>query len=727
MWKFIKRRKWTISFIALIAVIGISGLQFDVVPKDSTQTIGQGTVVLKIGTAEASAIVDYTCDGTDDNIQFQGALDALPANGGTIEILAGNYDFTNGTTVTRALDNVTIIGTGRGTYITCDGVTAIFTAGGNNWTIKDLRTDAGGLNMGATTGWSWENVTINADYYAYRTPRATTTGADWEIPTGRGATYVVAASDAPAQVKAQADYICDGTNDQVEIQAAIDACPATGGVVELSTGTFSVVPSINIDSGITVIGQGVSTLINVQEGTAAVWDAFYTNTESDIRLSSIKFNLGGNLHATAFHFLNITRLMVDNLIITNGDIDSSYSGSAVQSSTDAVVCYCTVDSVYNFGLSNSTNSAFIRINLDNTFDNGLICGDNTGLRILECKVNNVPYGIDIGSSNNVVISGCTVTNAKSLSCINVEPTAAGVLTYAVTIDNNYLYVNSVNRYGIQFANAGGGSATEVAITNNHINNSKYGIMFSCAVSQFVISNNNIDTSGRGMEILGASDGVISNNVLLDCGSDYASIHLSGSCSYISVIGNTIDGTTGTNPAIADESGTPGSYLVATGNVLKNIGATTKISWSAGARTTSTIANNIGFVAAGEIRYIRVNITAGVQNTVTSLQNLFGSDVLIIDAYIAINTAASATNPTYDMGTDDDGAGAPSVGNNIFEAIPDTVGYYRSISNGLGGDASGVLVQPILWATSGNDWVNFIIVDAAGADTAGVIYITVIGK
>jgi len=41
--------------------------------------------------------------------------------------------------------------------------------------------------------------------------------------TGRGSILTVAAADAPAQVKAQADYVCDGTADNIEIQAAMDA------------------------------------------------------------------------------------------------------------------------------------------------------------------------------------------------------------------------------------------------------------------------------------------------------------------------------------------------------------------------------------------------------------------------------------------------------------------------------------------------------------------------
>jgi len=243
MINYIKRHKWFLLTLAVIASISLLGLQFEVVPKNQSSTIGQGKVVLRIGTIEASGTVDYICDGTDDDVQFQGALSALPANGGKIEILAGNYDV--GALVTRAIDNVTITGVGRGTYITFDGISAIFLAGGNNWTFRDLRTDAGGISMAATTGWSWENVTINATYYAYRTDDLTT-GTSWNIPTGRTATYVIAASDAPANVKAQADVVCDGVADDVQIQAAWNNI-GNGGIVTLTEGNFNYSTTILID------------------------------------------------------------------------------------------------------------------------------------------------------------------------------------------------------------------------------------------------------------------------------------------------------------------------------------------------------------------------------------------------------------------------------------------------------------------------------------------------
>lgn len=55
----------------------------------------------------------------------------------------------------------------------------------------------------------------------------------------RSATLVIAASDSSAKSKAQADYVCDGTNDEVEIQAAITALPAMGGSILFLEGNYS--------------------------------------------------------------------------------------------------------------------------------------------------------------------------------------------------------------------------------------------------------------------------------------------------------------------------------------------------------------------------------------------------------------------------------------------------------------------------------------------------------
>jgi len=74
--------------------------------------------------------------------------------------------------------------------------------------------------------------------------------------TGSTATFLVAANDASTRVKNQADYVADGTADDVQIQAAIDALPAGGGRVVLSEGTFNIATAIKYTSYITIQGQG---------------------------------------------------------------------------------------------------------------------------------------------------------------------------------------------------------------------------------------------------------------------------------------------------------------------------------------------------------------------------------------------------------------------------------------------------------------------------------------
>ncbi|WP_156168467.1 CARDB domain-containing protein [Methanoculleus sediminis] len=67
-----------------------------------------------------------------------------------------------------------------------------------------------------------------------------------------GSALVVAAGDSSAQSKAQADYVCDGTADQIEIQNALNA----GGTVTLTEGTFHLSGNLNIPSNVVLEGQG---------------------------------------------------------------------------------------------------------------------------------------------------------------------------------------------------------------------------------------------------------------------------------------------------------------------------------------------------------------------------------------------------------------------------------------------------------------------------------------
>lgn len=83
---------------------------------------------------------------------------------------------------------------------------------------------------------------------------------------------IVAASDAPSDWKQRARFVCDGTDDNVQIQAAIDALPASGGRVELSPGNFYYAiattdnATVELSSNQSVFGHGDETIINLPAG-----------------------------------------------------------------------------------------------------------------------------------------------------------------------------------------------------------------------------------------------------------------------------------------------------------------------------------------------------------------------------------------------------------------------------------------------------------------------------
>jgi hypothetical protein len=71
-----------------------------------------------------------------------------------------------------------------------------------------------------------------------------------------GTAIVVAASDSPDRSESECDYVCDGTDDHVEIQAAIDGLPGDGGRVTLLGGTYTIRASITLCNGLILEGQG---------------------------------------------------------------------------------------------------------------------------------------------------------------------------------------------------------------------------------------------------------------------------------------------------------------------------------------------------------------------------------------------------------------------------------------------------------------------------------------
>ncbi|BBL67616.1 hypothetical protein MchiMG62_07970 [Methanoculleus chikugoensis] len=127
----------------------------------------------------------------------------------------------------------------------------------------------------------------------------------------------MAASDSSAA--ADAHYVCDGLDDQVEIQAALDALPP-GGTVVLSDGTFNCSGSLIPAAGATLLGQGPENtslefsrngLLNVSEESVTL-DGFhirgsgYVNASTDTTLDLTRWHGVLTVYASHARVYNVT-------------------------------------------------------------------------------------------------------------------------------------------------------------------------------------------------------------------------------------------------------------------------------------------------------------------------------------------------------------------------------------------------------------------------------------
>ena len=120
----------------------------------------------------------------------------------------------------------------------------------------------------------------------------------------------ICASNSTDKEKESADFVCDGSNDEIEIQKALDEISKTGGCVALSSGNFYIDSfknadeagccSISIpqnDSYIRLLGIGISPYEDSNSGTKIVIsEKLYESIDEDdyytiIRGSYKRYNL----------------------------------------------------------------------------------------------------------------------------------------------------------------------------------------------------------------------------------------------------------------------------------------------------------------------------------------------------------------------------------------------------------------------------------------------------
>ena len=453
------------------------------------------------------------------------------SEGGNIDFKAGSLTTTGnlflgaGNITTSGQINLTGASTNIITATNVNGDLRLGAGGGTN----DLKIDING-NVDIFENLTVAKVATLGDASLLATSAAPTTDAmiankkyvDDEIAGvsstyTRTATQVVAATDSKDTTNA--DFFCDGTADEVQIQEAIDALPTDGGTVLLLEGNYTIAAEIAMnDVKIRLVGMGAGTILTT---TTAITAVHITGSENCVE--SIRFKG----------------------ILSSGCVGVSITGGLTQYCR---VSHCWFEDSYR---AISGQGRYHVIN-NNIIEDGSYCIDVsstwttiTGNVVFSGSV----YGI-LASGSNQAVTGNVVKDSARGIFISAQSSAfgnsvegSGSFGIGTNVDNVNITGNSItdSSQSIQLINTDGG-----VVSSNYIQNdgSSVGAIDLDSCTKLTVSNNVIvkaDTHGINVEDTNHS--IISGNNIHDVSEDtdntYDGINLNTTSTYNIISNNRI--------------------------------------------------------------------------------------------------------------------------------------------------------------------------------------------
>ena len=309
---------------------------------------------------------------------------------------------------------------------------------------------AGGIGY---TSVSFLEMYENWKFDSNETARSIASGQFNRFP-GQQAIYVASSTDLGV-----ADYYCDGTADDVEGNAAIQAAfNAGGGDVVFKRGTYNLTTSLTLKTNVQIWGEGASTILNAPGDYSIVACVNIENARcSNIRLSRATSNTNAK---QCFYGTDATGITLTECIIEAGSNDRPIN---VQNVDNFIAMNNTLTTI-------TTSSTFIGIqevntrSITQTIENNIIENINANGECYGMHIN------DTATSSNISIQSNKVSN------FNVTTTSFTLGIYLqggkqVTITNNYITglknpVATSRVTGLYL----GANALRTKVTNNYLFN-----------------------------------------------------------------------------------------------------------------------------------------------------------------------------------------------------------------------------------------------------------------
>jgi hypothetical protein len=238
---------------------------------------------------------------------------------------------------------------------------------------------------------------------------------------GRAATKLVAASNASAQMIAAADYVCDGTADEVQINAALAALPSGGGAVALSEGTFALAaPVVYPKARCTLRGMGMgATVLRVVNAGGAPINTNIVQVNNDFCAISdltVDGNKANNATATGMILLRVSgtnRPVVQRVRAINAALHAMVVDASV---ANGLIRDCLFESAANHNVVLRAVVGQPLVVSGCTFkgsstNGGAVC-DSGPVTLSDCQaLSNAGYGFQINAGTSPV----TLTNCLAQS------------------------------------------------------------------------------------------------------------------------------------------------------------------------------------------------------------------------------------------------------------------------------------------------------------------------
>lgn len=197
---------------------------------------------------------------------------------------------------------------------------------------------------------------------------------------------IVAANDSSAKDKGLADQLCDGTADDVQIQAAWDALPSTGGTLILAAGTYAIATTPLFDDNKRVRILAYGALFNLAASTTGMKISQGISTSRGVSVEGLRINGQSNSSTTG--------------ILLEDTNNSQLVGIEVENATTAFDLHSNAASNYVEGCSltdclarnNTTGLKFRTTSGTGSFM-------QTKVRGIKIVVGSSGTGIDIGTSS----------------------------------------------------------------------------------------------------------------------------------------------------------------------------------------------------------------------------------------------------------------------------------------------------------------------------------------